>query len=155
MECTRIAVATIACAVVGNWLYGTRLAHSDGVRFAAAPYLSTNVGKVPLVEAVAAGSSKSCLLVDARRVEDFARGSLPNAVNIPVTADYPEIRDFLSEIPHETRIVVFCQSASCGYDEQIATMLSQLGFEDVSATEEGFAEFQVRQASSVSDSANS
>jgi rhodanese-related sulfurtransferase len=73
--------------------------------------------------------------------EDFAHGSLPNAVNIPVTATHQDIKEFLNAVPRDVKIVVFCQSATCAYDEHVAQMIAQLNFQRVSVANEGFAEF--------------
>ena len=64
-----------------------------------------------LADALAAGRDKSSLLVDARLIDDFSQGSLPNAVNIPVIASHLDVKEFLKDVPRSTRIVIFCQSA--------------------------------------------
>jgi rhodanese-related sulfurtransferase len=147
-----IAVATVACTVVGNCLYVPGQGHYEAVQLAAAPYRATYVGKATLKDALECGRNESCLLVDARRTEDYLGGSLPNAVSIPVTASYMEIKEFLKAVPRDIRITVFCQSAKCDYNKQVAVKLSQLGFEHVSVADEGFMEFEKLKDGTVSHS---
>ena len=59
--------------------------------------------------------------VDVRTREEFARGTLPGAINIPVD----ELRDRLSEL-EDTDIVVNCQVGQRGH--VAARMLSELGY---------------------------
>lgn len=154
MEWLPIATATIACALIGNWLYGAGIGHRNAVQLAVAPYRPTSIGTAMLADALAAGRDTSCLLVDARMAEDFSLRSLPNAVNIPVSASHMEISEFVKAVPRDTKIVVFCQSATCEYDERVAMILSQLGFEHVSAANEGFVEFQKQEAATSAINAN-
>lgn len=59
--------------------------------------------------------------VDVRTREEFARGTLPGAINIPVD----ELRERLSEL-EDTDIVVNCQVGQRGHTA--ALLLNELGF---------------------------
>lgn len=59
--------------------------------------------------------------VDVRTREEFARGSLPGAINIPVD----ELRDRLGEL-EDSEIVVNCQVGQRGH--VAVRMLSELGY---------------------------
>jgi NADPH-dependent 2,4-dienoyl-CoA reductase/sulfur reductase-like enzyme/rhodanese-related sulfurtransferase len=64
-------------------------------------------------------------LLDVRMPSEFAAGTIPGAVNVPVD----ELRERLAEIPKDRRINVFCQVGQRGY---IATrILRQKGFDAV------------------------
>jgi len=67
---------------------------------------------------------------DADELEEF--GSLPNAVNIPLA----ELRNRLRELPHDRRIVTYCQKGQRGY--LAACALHGQGFDDVANLRGGF-----------------
>ena len=61
-------------------------------------------------------------LVDVRSPEEYSRGSIPDAVNIPIE----ELRNRSHELPREKKIVTYCQVGQRGY---LATrLLIQCGF---------------------------
>ena len=61
-------------------------------------------------------------LLDVRAPDEFARGHIPGAVNIPVD----ELRGRLNELPRDRRIAAYCQVGQRGY---VATrVLLQAGF---------------------------
>ena len=67
----------------------------------------------------------SDMLIDVRNPEEFAAGSIPGAVNIPVD----DIRDNLKHLPKDKRFVIFCQVGLRGYLAQ--RILVQHGFKEV------------------------
>lgn len=76
---------------------------------------------VEAVPSVAAG--RSPLLVDVRTPQEFERGHIPGAVNIPVD----DLRSRIEELPHDREITVYCQVGQRGY---LATrILAQKGFQ--------------------------
>ena len=73
-------------------------------------------------------------LLDVRETNEVAQsGVLPNAVNIPLG----ELRDRLSELPHDREILVYCHKGQRGY--LAACALKGSGFEDVANLRGGFA----------------
>jgi rhodanese-related sulfurtransferase len=63
------------------------------------------------------------LLLDVRTPEEFGKGSIPGAVNIPVD----DLRARLHEIPKDRDIAAYCQVGQRGY---LATrILKQAGFQ--------------------------
>lgn len=67
--------------------------------------------------------SEQPLLVDVRTIEEFSRGAIPNAINVPVD----ELRQRLNELPKDREIVTYCQVGQRGY---LATrILGQLGYD--------------------------
>lgn len=64
-------------------------------------------------------------LIDVRNPQEYARGSLPNAINIPLE----ELRERLGEIDPARPAVVFCQVGQRGYVAQ--RILEQRGYTQV------------------------
>jgi rhodanese-related sulfurtransferase len=91
-------------------------------------------------------SEPETLLVDARFSADFARGTIPRAVNIPVDSSLNDIRSYFSNIDRETKIVVFCLSNRCAFDRQVAVKIAGEGFENVMIFEEGWYGWDDRSA---------
>jgi len=89
-------------------------------------------------ENIIAGKVKSCswrqiehvnlsstILLDVRTPDEFALGTITGAINIPID----EIRNRLSELPKNKRIIVFCGVGLRGY--VACRILSQNGYEEV------------------------
>ncbi len=93
---------------------------------------------------VFAESLSDYLLIDARLARDFANGSLPDARNIPVDSPVQVRAKALRGVSRSQPIVVFCQSAGCGYSDQIAHFLEINGYSDVSVYREGYVEWRGR-----------
>lgn len=72
------------------------------------------------------------MLIDVRTPEEFGRGSIPGAVNIPVD----NLRSRLSEVPAGKDIYVFCQVGLRGYLAQ--QILLQSGYKDVKNLSGGY-----------------
>ncbi len=79
-------------------------------------------------------------LLDVRTKEEYATGSLPGAVNIPMN----EIRDRMQEIPRDREIYVFCQVGHRGY--QSSRILLQHGYEKVWNLSGGLTTYQAATA---------
>lgn len=72
------------------------------------------------------------VLLDVRTGEEFANGSLPGALNIPVD----DLRGRLEELPKDKPIKVFCQIGLRGY--VASRILMQSGFADVKNLSGGY-----------------
>lgn len=76
--------------------------------------------------------SKEDYLLDVRTVEEFSKGSIPGAVNIPLD----EIRQRLNEIPADKTVYLFCQVGMRGY--LASRILMQNGYGDVRSLSGGY-----------------
>ncbi len=73
-------------------------------------------------EEVSTKNPEQSFLLDVRTAQEFSKGHIPGAVNIPVD----ELRDRLGELPRERSLVAYCQVGQRGY---FATrILMQAGF---------------------------
>ncbi len=76
-------------------------------------------------------------LVDARLPHQYREGHIPRAHSIPfesITSGYPAALDLL---PFEGPIVVYCEGGDCNASRNVASMLIDMGFENVSVFERG------------------
>jgi rhodanese-related sulfurtransferase len=71
----------------------------------------------------AALDEEAGLLVDVRTADEFAAGTIPGAVNIPLD----ELRGRLLELPKDREILAFCQVGQRGY--MATRILMQAGFD--------------------------
>lgn len=76
--------------------------------------------------------TKEDYLLDVRTVEEFGKGSIPGAVNIPLD----QMRQRLNEIPTDKTVYLFCQVGMRGY--LASRILMQHGFEDVRSLSGGY-----------------
>jgi rhodanese-related sulfurtransferase len=74
---------------------------------------------------------KGAVLIDARFVADYRLGHVDGAVNIPVDANDAQREKIAASIPKDARVVVYCQSARCGFAGNVAVWLRQRGFANV------------------------
>lgn len=85
--------------------------------------------------------NKDLLLVDARIVRDFERGSLPNAINVSVEISEYDMENKLQEIDRQTPICVYCLHSGCSYDLVVAKRLLAFGFKDVIIYKDGYVDW--------------
>ncbi len=64
-------------------------------------------------------------ILDVRTRQEFAAGSIPGSVNIPVD----ELREYLDRVPRDRKIIITCAAGLRGY--LASRMLTQNGFDDV------------------------
>ncbi len=81
--------------------------------------------------------SEGTFLLDVRTEDEFALGTIGNAVNIPVD----DIRDRIGEIPRDKRIIVFCGVGLRGY--VACRILSQQGFTQVENLSGGLKTYEL------------
>lgn len=137
-----IILGSLVFACLGSALVADLANYSHGLAVATAAHSDHGYRHGTLDDATQASSDPTKLLVDARLEQDYQRGSISKAVNIPVNASPWSIRDYLQNLSRETPIVIFCQSAACGYDESVAENLVALGFHDVTVCNQGWAEYK-------------
>jgi len=75
------------------------------------------------VEDLLLPANENAFLLDVRTPEEFAKGSVPGAVNVPID----DLRSRLTVLPRNRKIIAFCQVGQRGY---LATrILKQAGFD--------------------------
>lgn len=133
------SISVIAC-LIGNAFLGDLIHHQDSVELASA-HTASEYKTGTLDDVIDASNDTSTLLVDARRRQDFLLGSVSLAVNIPVDSAEWETRERLASLDRNAKIVVFCQSKACQFDETVAKQLVGMGFRDVTVSQGGWREY--------------
>jgi NADPH-dependent 2,4-dienoyl-CoA reductase/sulfur reductase-like enzyme/rhodanese-related sulfurtransferase len=91
--------------------------------FVAAGLLRGDHPQLDVEAVLALPTEQRPMLLDVRTPQEFAQGSLPGAVNVPVD----ELRSRLNELPRDRPIAAYCQVGQRGY---LATrILRQMGFD--------------------------
>jgi NADPH-dependent 2,4-dienoyl-CoA reductase/sulfur reductase-like enzyme/rhodanese-related sulfurtransferase len=102
--------------------YGSAKDPINMAGFVAAGLLRGDHPQVNLESTVAGSTNGRPLLVDVRTPQEYERGHIPGAVNIPVD----ELRSRLNELPGDRELTVYCQAGQRGY---FATrILNQVGY---------------------------
>ncbi len=89
---------------------------------------------------------KRCIVIDARRANDYQRGHIPGARSIPIDLGPAGRAAVLNGIDRTTPLVVYCQSEDCPYDDSVAAALMADGFQNISLFPAGWQGWQARQA---------
>lgn len=102
--------------------YGSAKDPINMVGFVAAGLLRGEHPQVSVDAALKASAAGQAILVDVRTPQEFAKGYIPGAVNIPID----DLRERMSELSHHSAVIAYCQVGQRGY---LATrMLLQAGF---------------------------
>lgn len=98
--------------------YGSAKDPVNMAGFVAASVLRGDQPVVHMADLLKISAANQDMLLDVRTESEFARGHLPQALNIPLEV----LRDRLSELPRDRRIIAYCQVGQRGY---MATRLLQ------------------------------
>lgn len=82
------------------------------------------------------------VVVDARYPQDYQTGHLPGAINVPVFTTQAERRKLLAGVPKGSRVIVYCQSESCQFDETLGAALYAEGIENVALFPGGYRQWE-------------
>jgi rhodanese-related sulfurtransferase len=99
---------------------------------------SPSIGVDELAEAVRQGAT----LIDCRYSQDFDRGTIDGAINLPIDIGLGEFKHVLAAIDRSADLIVFCQSRGCGFSGYMATMLAGAGYQNVSIYKGGYEEWR-------------
>lgn len=87
---------------------------------------------IPLNEAVAFYDAREAVFVDARPPDIYAEGHIPGALNVP----WQQVNDYLDKFfekvtDTKTIVIAYCDGEACSLSEDLALMLSDMGYEKV------------------------
>ncbi len=101
-------------------------------------HYSIAIPEISLADAEKEIHDSQPLVLDARHVIDFRRGALPGARSMPVESTLSERQQVLADVPRDKRIIVYCQSATCGYADEVARFLAFNGYTNVAVYRDGY-----------------
>jgi len=78
------------------------------------------------------------LFIDARTKEDYEDGHIKNAQNLPVHSSRMEKMNFMSTIPRDKKIVVYCIDADCPSAERLSSELNFMGYKNIMIYSDGW-----------------
>ena len=101
-------------------------------------YYSVDIPEISLAEMEKEILENKSLVLDARRVRDYRHSALPGAKSMSVNSTLSERQQMLSGVSKPQRILVYCQSAGCGYADKVAKFLKFNGYENVAIFRDGY-----------------
>jgi NADPH-dependent 2,4-dienoyl-CoA reductase/sulfur reductase-like enzyme len=91
--------------------YGSAKDPVNMAGFVAAGLLRGDHPQIDIESIIGVAPDRSPFLLDVRTTEEFTKGHIPGALNIPVD----ELRKRLSDVPRDRDIAVYCQVGQRGY----------------------------------------
>jgi rhodanese-related sulfurtransferase len=121
---------------------------SDGVALFAdwsiEARIADNPGEFTLVsleEAKKLFSSKQAIFIDARSPEDYRRGHILWAQNLPWESMEEHVDRVTAGIPPEANIIVYCDGEDCMLSEYVARDLFYMGYDHVKVLVNGWTKW--------------
>jgi rhodanese-related sulfurtransferase len=81
-------------------------------------------------------------IIDARLPNDFRKGHVPGAINIPITTGLAQRGVIFPQLAGKERVVVYCQSERCPWAESLGTDLAHSGVRGVAVFPGGWKEWR-------------
>lgn len=127
------AILALLCGMVYHFTSDIGfLAHANAVAPIEQAHIGSFLPKVSSREMRRMLNDNNVILVDARFSEDFEQGHLEGAINFPMDCRDDSSPSPMINVPKDARIVVYCQTAACGFAEEVAIELISDGFSNVS-----------------------
>ncbi|MDP8243636.1 MAG: rhodanese-like domain-containing protein [Candidatus Hinthialibacter antarcticus] len=83
----------------------------------------------------------TAIMIDARPVEDYERGHIPGAINLP----YNDFENYFAELsatlPLEELYIVYCSGGNCDDSHEVLTQMEAFGFEQLMLYKPGWEEW--------------
>ena len=90
-----------------------------------------NLRKITLKEAYELYNKGEAVFLDARAEEEYRKGHIKTAMNLPYTFPIKKKFEIISPIPKKVVLVSYCDGAECNASEGLAIDLAQLGYKKV------------------------
>lgn len=78
------------------------------------------------------------VVFDTRYRGDMDYGHVPGAIGLPIDSTQQEVALCMEGIDRRRTIVLYCQSAGCGFSDRMAVVLTSFGFEDIRLFRDGW-----------------
>ena len=100
------------------------------------------VQEITLDEAIDKFRQGTALFVDARSIDDFRKGHIDGALNIPETNFEEYIGPFMAANAPDTILITYCEGKSCLLSQKLAEKLILSGFDKVYHLKDGWGEWK-------------
>ena len=125
------SVRTDGIPLIGDWSVEARMTTVTGERL-----------DLSLQEAEKLFRSRAAVFLDARSANDYARGHIQGARNLP----WQEVDQFFAELAEslepETPVVTYCDGETCSLSHDLAVFLKDMGFTNVRVLVNGWTVWQ-------------
>lgn len=117
------------------------LAHPEAVKSIAKADLGS---LLPKVSAGDIDKISGCdkVIIDARQTSDYEAGHIKGAINIPAELSTDARNAKLAKLKKDCRLIIYCQSAGCGFAEKVAVNLMDDGFKNISIYKGGWIDWK-------------
>lgn len=145
-EIAIILAASIGLSLLTNWISPSGIplfGQWDTSKGVVRAYKDNQYDKIVFeVDSVSAAKQiydiGKALFVDARSATSFAEGHVKGALSFPVGEFDIQIDAFMNRFPVDQPIVTYCSGRTCEDSHQLAQMLVDFGYEQVSVMIDGF-----------------
>lgn len=127
--------------------------NAQAIALVKSRFFSRNLPQVSRAELAELIESNRAVVVDARFADSYLAGHIPSAINVPVHVSPTALQEFAQEIPRGKKVVVYCQSDQCEYDDRIGSQLHLLGVKDVALYHGGWKEWKAWKRRTASETA--
>jgi rhodanese-related sulfurtransferase len=90
---------------------------------------------------------RGAVVIDARREDDYQRGHIDGAINLPPWSHTETCASALRSFPKGQEIVLYCQSPGCPYAGELGKKLWRLDYTNLYYYRSGWVDWEKRDAS--------
>jgi rhodanese-related sulfurtransferase/predicted double-glycine peptidase len=142
VESGTILIAAACMGVCYQIYAGDELLTSASATSIAEAYDTTFMQRLTISEVKKLiGNGTNVVVIDARYSRDYQVGHIPGAISIPVNSTVPEIEEKARGVRRQSSVIVYCQSAECGFAEIIASRLRKEGIGSIMLFPGGWLEW--------------
>lgn len=142
LQAALLAVTGVVCGVVFNayrpggidWIGSWPSAGTTAGRAEA-------VGAIEIDEAWKRYQEGQVLFVDARSTSEYRPAHLPGAVNVPVESAGKGLDELERAVDSGKELVVYCSGPECSLSSDVASILTNKGFRNVTILSGGWSEW--------------
>jgi rhodanese-related sulfurtransferase len=142
---SRMLALVVVAGLVGIawrlWCSNGRVYAPDALALVVERHFHAALPTASLADVESAVNNADVLFIDARLPRDYEWAHIPGAVNYPISAGWVDSSRLLAGIPHDRRVIVYCQSESCTWSTEVGSDIAFRGFTDVSVFHGGWVEW--------------
>ena len=97
---------------------------------------------ISLDEAKNLHQSNGAVFMDARPLEEFAKGHIQGAISLPWHEAEQRVMDVTADMANDAVIITYCDGDTCNLSKDLALFLENLGFSKVRILVNGWTVWQ-------------